>query len=158
MKSNYPAVFTNLFEMQQQQPVAQPSLVVPLNRDMVNSWSQQMKVPFTIDGFVSTLPMPFVIIKFSGPQCGPCKQIAPFYQQLAANSVNVIGCFDLDVEEMKEVALQAGIRSLPTFQCFTQKFSPSGKTEKVSEVMGANNQNLLKMFQDCANWVRNSRF
>ena len=154
MKSNYPAVFTNLFEMQQQQPSAHPSLVVPLNRDMVNSWSQQMKVPFTIDAFVSTLPMPFVIIKFSGPQCGPCKQIAPFYQQLAANSVNVIGCFDLDVEEMKEVALQAGIRSLPTFQCFTQKFSPSGKTEKVSEVMGANNQNLLKMFQDCANWVQ----
>lgn len=53
------------------------------------------------------------IVYFTAPWCAPCRQLAPTLEQLqAANPALVIG--KVNVDENKELAKAAGLRSVPT--------------------------------------------
>ena len=55
-----------------------------------------------------------VVIDFFATWCGPCKRIAPMYEQLAQQfpSITFLKC---DVDEAEDVASHYSIESLPTF-------------------------------------------
>lgn len=55
-----------------------------------------------------------VVVDFGATWCGPCKRIAPLFDQLAVTHNDV--CFlKVDVDEAQDVASTLGVSSLPTF-------------------------------------------
>mmetsp|Transcript_50753 Transcript_50753/g.142685 ORF Transcript_50753/g.142685 Transcript_50753/m.142685 type:complete len:165 (-) Transcript_50753:98-592(-) len=105
--------------------------------------------PKTMPGFEHVLeaagPDTLVVIDFSAQWCGPCKQIAPHYEALAAEHMPPIACpleersvifMKVDVDEVRDASAQFNVKSLPTFV-----FLKGGK--EVSRFEGASMQ-LLK--------------
>ncbi|CAM9925890.1 unnamed protein product [Choristocarpus tenellus] len=73
-----------------------------------------------------------VVVDFTATWCGPCKRVAPDYEQLAAQHPTVL--FLKVVEDRnKELVMTAGIRAFPTFQFYLEG-------QKVDEIKGANIQ------------------
>lgn len=74
------------------------------------------------------------VVMFSGKHCAPCKQIAPFYQTMAAKHRN-IQFLKIESTELPNLCQSAKIRGLPSFFFFQ-------KGHKVFELTGANFQTL----------------
>jgi len=55
-----------------------------------------------------------VVIDFSASWCGPCKQIAPFVDEMSAKYPNA-SFLNVDVDECQETAAAYGISAMPTF-------------------------------------------
>ena len=54
-----------------------------------------------------------VLIDFWATWCGPCKMIAPFVEEIAAERTDItVG--KIDVDQQMELAVQFGISSIPT--------------------------------------------
>lgn len=66
--------------------------------------------------------------------CGPCKAIAPKVAELSKNYENV-KFYQIDVDQLSDVAAELGIRAMPTFILFKNG-------EKLTDVVGANPQAL----------------
>ena len=71
-----------------------------------------------------------VVVDFFAEWCGPCKQIAPIFEELSKEHHNIKFC-KVDVDTCADLAGSCGVRAMPTFH-----FYKGG--EKVSEVVGAN--------------------
>lgn len=61
-----------------------------------------------------------VVIDFTAAWCGPCKQIAPHYNQLAQQHDGKAYLFKIDVDKNKEAAGAAGISAMPTFKFYAK--------------------------------------
>lgn len=59
-------------------------------------------------------PKGFVVIDFFATWCGPCKHIAPKFEELA-KSYPSISFLKVDVDESGDLVEQFGIRAMPTF-------------------------------------------
>jgi thioredoxin 1 len=55
-----------------------------------------------------------VIIDFFAEWCGPCKRIAPIYQELSDKFMNIV-FLKIDVDESEKISEAFGITALPTF-------------------------------------------
>ena len=55
-----------------------------------------------------------VVLDFYATWCGPCKKIAPIIEELAAEFDGKIAVGKCDVDENDEIAVQYGIRNIPT--------------------------------------------
>ncbi|MDH3640153.1 MAG: thioredoxin, partial [Gammaproteobacteria bacterium] len=55
-----------------------------------------------------------VVVDFWAAWCGPCKMMAPFFEQAAARVEPKVRLAKLDTEAAPEIAGQFGIRSIPT--------------------------------------------
>lgn len=55
-----------------------------------------------------------VVIDFFATWCGPCKRIAPMYEELSKKFTKVT-FLKVDVDESEEIASKFCIQSLPTF-------------------------------------------
>ncbi len=55
-----------------------------------------------------------VVIDFFATWCGPCKKIAPMYEQMANLYPSVV-FLKVDVDESNEIAEAYDIRAMPTF-------------------------------------------
>lgn len=55
-----------------------------------------------------------VIVKTSAEWCGPCKAIAPYFEELASEFKDV-HFISLDVDECDDASVKLKIRALPTF-------------------------------------------
>lgn len=77
------------------------------------------------------------IIDFWAAWCGPCRQVSPILEDLAAEYGDDIYVYKVNVDEQTEIAKAFGIRSLPTIL-----YVPMNETPQA--VMGAAPKSKLK--------------
>jgi len=78
-----------------------------------------MEVQITTENFENlkngSLPM---VVDFWATWCGPCRMVAPIIAQLAEEYDGRIVVGKCDVEENDDIAMEYGIRSIPTILFF----------------------------------------
>ena len=82
-----------------------------------------------------------ILVDFWAEWCGPCKQLAPRVEEAAQQYSEQIKVCKVDIEEHRDLAVQYGIRSIPSLLIF--------KSGEVSGVqVGALTQEQLGEFID----------
>jgi thioredoxin 1 len=71
-----------------------------------------------------------VLVDFWAVWCGPCKTIAPIVDELATEYEGKLKIGKVDVDNHQQIAMQYGIRSIPTLLVFK-----AGKV--VEQIVGA---------------------
>ena len=77
-----------------------------------------------------------VLVDFWAVWCGPCKMIAPIIEELAAEYEGKLKIGKVDVDNHQQIAMQYGIRSIPTLLVFK-----GGKI--VEQIVGASPKKSL---------------
>ena len=82
-----------------------------------------------------------VLLDFWATWCGPCRMIAPFVEEIAAeNEELIVG--KIDVDEERELAIQFGITSIPTLVVMD-------KGQKKGQMLGFRPKaDILKLLED----------
>jgi len=70
-----------------------------------------------------------VVVDFTASWCGPCKRIAPFFEELSTKFPNA-AFLKVDVDECQETAASQGVSAMPTFIFFRNK-------TKIDRIQGA---------------------
>jgi thioredoxin 1 len=71
-----------------------------------------------------------VLVDFWAPWCGPCRLVSPTVEELAEQYDGKVKVVKLDTDENPHVAIEYGIRSIPTLMIFKEG-------QKVDMVVGA---------------------
>jgi len=75
-----------------------------------------------------------VVVDFTASWCGPCKRIAPFYDELSTKYPKAV-FLKVDVDQCQETAASNGVSAMPTFIFFRNK-------TKIDKIQGADNKSL----------------
>jgi len=92
------------------------------NKKMYGKSFYHQKAPeFVVEKWLSDVPDmkgKFIMIDFWATWCGPCRMIAPIIEDLANELDGKLKVCKLDVDNNQKVALQYGIRSIPSIFIF----------------------------------------
>jgi thioredoxin 1 len=86
--------------------------------------------------FATTIKEGVSLVDFWAPWCGPCRMIAPIIEELAEDFDGKAKICKVNTDEEQEVAVQFGIRSIPTILFFKDG-------EMVEQVVGAQSKAAL---------------
>lgn len=92
--------------------------------------------------FITSNDLP-VIVDFWAPWCGPCKMMAPVFEQAASELKNQFTLAKVNTENEQALAGQYAIRSIPTLAIFK-------KGREINRSAGAMDLNGLKQ------WAQNT--
>jgi thioredoxin len=89
-----------------------------------------------------------VVADFYADWCGPCKQIAPIFEQLSAqlSRPNKITFAKIDTDKQQDLSRSYGVRAMPTFMVFRN-------ARRVEFIEGADPRKLSNVVKDLANEV-----
>ena len=69
------------------------------------------------DSLVSSADLP-VVVDFWAPWCGPCRMVAPEIAKVATRQAGKLLVVKINTDEVEELGLRLGIRSIPTMAVF----------------------------------------
>jgi thioredoxin 2 len=95
----------------------------------------------TFDKHIGRSQVP-VLVDFWAPWCGPCRMMAPAYEQAASLLEPQVRVAKLNTEDAQAIAARFNIRSIPTLALFVD-----GK--EIARQAGA-----FRTAQDIADWTR----
>ena len=61
-----------------------------------------------------------VLVDFFATWCGPCKMVSPIVEQIESEMQGKIKVCKIDIDEEKDLAMQYGVMSIPTFIVFKE--------------------------------------
>lgn len=82
-----------------------------------------------------------VLIDFTATWCGPCKQIAPFIDQIAGEFNGRLKVAKLDIDQSPNTPANLGIRGVPTIIVF------KGGKEVARQVGAVPKHKLVQLFE-----------
>ena len=92
-----------------------------------------------MDDFHKAIKEGVVVVDFTASWCGPCRIIAPHFEELAKQYEGKVKCFKVDVDENSDAAAEASVRAMPTFKVYKDGSA-------VDEMLGADKDKLAALF------------